>query len=398
MRGLLRFRQRIDARTPVWPNGGGLIHPQEIAFLRCRMDVDLVLRGQCGLCGQRRVFTGFASAGNLARASYADTLDDQGRGYQRRMSREHSLEFKRYIQQPGATSIPLTFNLRQESPPRWSLSEPQKLGLATLRLDLSKGAVFTQVDGQHRLGFLQDSPIQFAFMTFLGLSEAEERDVFAVINGKAKGLSSSLLDFINAKSLGSDLAQASPALYVALGLNNEPSSPWCGRLDLGGQRTVGTKRIASLRTMHQAASRFLKEAQINGELPVDGLLSHAVSFWCAVTMALPVQWASSSRHMLTKGIGVYALMSLAGVLVRERGHHPITVDYFLAKLSDFIDQIDWSNHGPLEGYGGAKGADMALKMILEVRKDALKASDPTCPIETFSSSSPGTRTSTRRSD
>ena len=87
------------------------------------------------------------------------------------MSREHSLEFKRYIQQPGATSIPLTFNLRQELPPRWSLSESQKLGqLATLRLDLSKGAVFTQVDGQHRLGFLQDSPIQFAFMTFLGLS------------------------------------------------------------------------------------------------------------------------------------------------------------------------------------------------------------------------------------
>src|ERR1035441_661564 len=99
----------------------------KIAFPHCRMNVgpDLVLRGQCGLCGHRRVFTGFASAGDLARASYADTLDDQGRGYQRRMSREHSLEFKRYIQQPGATSIPLTFNVRQDFAARWSLTEPR---------------------------------------------------------------------------------------------------------------------------------------------------------------------------------------------------------------------------------------------------------------------------------
>lgn len=333
----------------------------------------LLLEGQVGFCGHRRVFTGFASAGDLAGASFADILDDQGRGYQRRMSREHSLEFKRYIQQPGATSIPLTFNLRHEFASRWKLQGAKRVGQpATLNLDLSRGAVLSQVDGQHRLGFLQDSPIQFAFMTYLGLSEAEERDVFAVINGKAKGLSSSLLDFISAKSLGNDLAKVSPALFIALGLNNDPGSPWCGRLDLGGERTVGTKRIASLRTMHQAVSRFLREAKVADDMPADVLLGHAVSFWRAVVMALPTQWANDRRHMLTKGIGVYALMSLAGFLVRERGGQPITVDYFVAKLSDFVDQIDWSNHGPLEGYGGAKGADMAFKMILQIRKDALK--------------------------
>lgn len=334
---------------------------------------NLLVRGQSGFCGHRRVFTGFASAGDLAKASYADILDDQGRGYQRRMSREHSLEFKRYIQQPGSTSIPLTFNLRQDVAALWSLTDATRPGqLSTLRMDLSKGAVLTQVDGQHRLGFLQDSPIQFSFMTYLGLTDVEEREVFAVINGKAKGLSSSLLDYINARSLGADLATVSPALFIALGLNNDPASPWCGRLDLGGKRTVSPKRIASLRTMHQAAARFLKEGNVRNDLAVDELLSHAVSFWVALAMTLPSQWKTSSRHMLTKGIGVYALMSLAGVLVRERGQQPVTVDYFVAKLSDFVDQIDWSNRGPLEGYGGAKGADMALKMILQVRKDALQ--------------------------
>ena len=329
--------------------------------------------GQIGFCGHRRVFCGFAAAGDLVRASYVDTLDEQGRGYQRRMSRDHSLEFKRYIQQEGATSIPLTFNLRQDLTGRWDLREAQNGSrTASLHLDLAAGPVLSQVDGQHRLGFMQDSPIQFAFMTYLGLTDVEERDVFAVINGKAKGLSSSLLDFISAKSLGSDLGKISPALFIALGLNNDPSSPWCGKLDLGGDRTVGTKRIASLRTMHQAAARLIKEAKPSASLPAEVLLAHAVSFWRAVVMTLPTQWANDRRHMLTKGIGVYALMSLAGLFVRECGGQPITVDYFVAKLSDFVDQVDWSNHGPLEGFGGAKGADLAFKMILEVRKDALK--------------------------
>lgn len=332
----------------------------------------LLFDGQVGFCGHRRVFTGFASAGDLVRASFVDTLDDQGRGYQRRMSREHSLEFKRYIQQPGATSIPLTFNLRADFSSRWTLQALPGGSAANLQLDLADGPVLSQVDGQHRLGFLKDSPIQFAFMTYLGLSEAEERDVFAVINGKAKGLSSSLLDYISAKALGHELARISPALFVALGLNNDPASPWCGRLDLGGDRTVGTKRIASLRTMHQAAARFLKEARTAADVPTEALLEYAVSFWRAVAITLPTQWNSGRRHMLTKGIGVYALMSLAGQLVRERGRQPVTVDYFVAKLSDFVDQVDWSNHGPLEGYGGAKGADMAYKMIQEVRKEALK--------------------------
>lgn len=332
----------------------------------------LRFEGQIGFCGHRRVFTGFAAAGDLVRASYVDTLDEQGRGYQRRMSRDHSLEFKRYIQQEGATSIPLTFNLRQELAAQWQLLEAPGARSATLVLELGTGPVLSQVDGQHRLGFMQDSPIQFAFMTYLGLSEAEERDVFAVINGKAKGLSSSLLDFISAKSLGSELGKISPALFIALGLNNDPSSPWCGKLDLGGDRTVGTKRIASLRTMHQAASRLIKEAKASDSAPAEELLAHAVSFWRAVVMTLPTQWANDRRHMLTKGIGVYALMSLAGLFIRECVGQPITVDYFVAKLSDFVDQVDWSNHGPLEGFGGAKGADMAFKMILEVRKDALK--------------------------
>lgn len=329
----------------------------------------VIIRGQTGYSGGQRVFLGFAPASVLCGISYADVLDEQtGAGYQRRIAREHSLAFKRYIQTEGATTIPLTFNLRQTCASAWELVEGPD-GSATLTVDASAGRVLTQVDGQHRLGFLQDSPVVFSFMSFIGLSEGQEMEVFRTINGKAKGLSSSLLDYTGAKALGSDLAEVDPALFVALGLNREGESPWCGRLDLGGGNTVGPKRIASLRTMHQAAQRMLKAAQVGDKVDASAWLERSIAFWQAVVLVLSEQWAAPRQHMLCKGIGVYALMSLAGHLVREAGNRPLTVDYFLAKLSDFLDQIDWTNHGPLEGFGGSKGADMALKMLLEVRKD-----------------------------
>jgi DNA sulfur modification protein DndB len=340
------------------------------AFRDCNLtQSDFVeIEGRLGYCGSQRVFLGFAPARLLCALSYADVLNEEtGAGYQRRIAREHSLAFKRYIQTDGASTIPLTFNLRDDFSDRWSVV--QKGTVAVLKVDGNKGPVLTQVDGQHRLGFLQDSPVSFAFMVFIGLSENEEMDIFRTINGKAKGLSSSLLDFTAAKTLGADLAEVDPALFIAIGLNSEPSSPWFRRLDLGGGNTIGPKRVASLRTMHQAVNRMLKVAKPEQPWGAGRLLEQAIAFWNAVKIVLPAEWAAPRQHMLIKGIGVYSLMSLAGQLISESESRPPTVDYFVSKLSDFIEQIDWSNHGPLEGYGGAKGADMAFKMILEIRKE-----------------------------
>jgi DNA sulfur modification protein DndB len=51
-------------------------------------------------------------------------------------------------------------------------------------------------------------------MCFLGLTEREEMEVFNVINSKAKGLSTSLLDFHDA-TLAADLASDRPELFIA---------------------------------------------------------------------------------------------------------------------------------------------------------------------------------------
>jgi DGQHR domain-containing protein len=226
-----------------------------------------------------------------------------------------------------------------------------------------------QVDCQHRLGYLSESPIPFAFMAYVGLNIEEEMEIFRVINGKAKGLSGSLLDFTEARLVEEDLKAVRPELFLALVLHEEPQSPWYQRLDLGGNRTTGPMRVASLRTMQKAARRFLREASLSNKEVDHSIAVTVVEFWRAVALVLAEQWARPRQNMLVKGIGVYCLMSLAGELYREavcKGRL-CDCDYFVSVLSDFVHAIDWSNNGPLKGFGGASGADAALALLRQLR-------------------------------
>ena len=68
-----------------------------------------------GQAAHRHVLLGFAAADLLRSLSFADVLDeDTRRGYQRRFNTHHSLDFRRYIQKSGSSTIPLSFNLRPE--------------------------------------------------------------------------------------------------------------------------------------------------------------------------------------------------------------------------------------------------------------------------------------------
>ena len=151
-------------------------------------------------------------------------------------------------------------------------------------------------------------------MTFVGLSEREEMEIFGVINGKAKGLSNSLLDFHDAQ-LCADLASERPELLVALHLKNEPTSPWYNRLDLGGNQVSGLERRASLRTMQKACrilTRAPEAAHRRGGRARSRSTSGARSLW-----SCPRPSRSHASSLVTKGIGVYALTELAADFVLE---------------------------------------------------------------------------------
>jgi len=324
-----------------------------------------------GRSAHRPVLLGFAPADLLYKLSFPDILDeDSGRGYQRPFNERHSQDFRRYIKEADSSTIPLTLNLRPSTEGDWCIVE---LGEGKVRLEIiaDAGKIMAQVDCQHRLGHLGDLPIQLPFMCFVGLSEREEMEVFSVINSKAKGLSTSLLDYHEAQ-LAESLAQERPELFVALQLNSIEGSPWFRRLNLGGKTTSGLKRIASLRMMQQAVSNFVKATEILATNSVDDAVRVVLDFWRAVVAVLPEEWADPRRHMLTKGIGLYALMRIAADIFIECRDAGRSCDKraFTTALADFASSIDWSTSGPLKGFGGQGGVKAAVEHLREVRRRA----------------------------
>lgn len=329
----------------------------------------IAIEGLIGQCGQREVFLGFAPARLLYSLSFADILDEEtGKGYQRRFNDKHSLDFRKYIQTPGSSTIPLTFNLRRRRDGAWSLAR-QAGQRATLSVRLGADKILAQVDCQHRLGYLSGLDLALAFMMFIGLDVREEMQIFTVINSKTKGLNSSLLDFNDAR-LADDLGKEKPELLIAIHLNDHNDSPWHKQLYLGGSSTSGITRRASLRTLQKASKRFLqKTAALKHRTPTE-IADIVRFFWKAVVIVLGEQWALPRKHFLTKGIGVYSLMNIAGDLYVEASRAGVecTQVYFVSALSEFINQFDWTTSGPLKGLGGQAGVNTATSLLKDLRR------------------------------
>lgn len=318
-----------------------------------------------GFSANRVSLLGFAPASVLHAVSFSDILDERtGEGYQRRFNSGHSLDFRRYIREPGSTTIPLTFNLRPRADGAWKLRQAAG-GNLRIDIDPKAGPVMAQVDCQHRLGHLADLDIELPFMCFVGLSVEEEMAVFTVINRKAKGLSRSLLDFHDAR-LCEDLANDRPELFIALCLSNDPASPWYGQLDVGGNKVSGMTRKASLRTLQKAVRRFLNHSGILKERTVEEAARVVLDFWVAVSVAMRDDWSKPRGSLLAKGVGVYALMEIAADMWRESGCG-LTRDLMIARLSDLSADVDWSSEGPFKGLGGEGGVTAAVAQLRAIR-------------------------------
>ncbi len=334
--------------------------------LHTDMTSEIKIIGIQGLSGGVNTFMGFAPASLLHSCSFADILEEEtGQGYQRRFNDRHSLDFRNYIQNTTSTTIPLTFNLRPEHSEYWDIQINE--GRSTL-LIRPEHKVLSQVDCQHRLGYLADLEISLPFITFIGLSEKEEMAIFNIINSKAKGLPGSLLDFHETK-LVADIEKVKPELVLAVRLNDDSASPWLKMLDLGGNRTSGMQRRASLRTMQRAIRLFIRNLGAYTPAHNDELYEIVRAFWNAVVTTLPDEWNNPRKHMICKGIGVYSLMAIAADLCHEKDElpHMDWHDFFCIKFATFAQSMDWSNQGPLKGLGGEGGVREATEILRKAR-------------------------------
>lgn len=333
-----------------------------------------------GTSASKEVLLGTARARDLCRWSFADILDEaSGTGYQRPFNARHSADFRRYISQPGSTTIPLTLSLRT-SRPGWRLEDQGQQ--VSLFVEDDAAAFMAQVDCQHRLGKLGGSSVKLPFMLFFGLTEREEMEIFNIINNKARGLSSSLLDYHIAQ-LTEDLARDRPELYIALRLNTEDASPWQGRLILGGKPTSGLMRVVSLRMMQRAVDDYLKSTdgharlgathdEAAARLVADMVYDQLTSFWRAVADALPDAWTAPRRHVLTKGVGLFALTKIAADITCEATAcgEDCSDQLYFREFSAFASSVDWTNQGSFNGFGGENGVRAATSFLREARQQS----------------------------
>jgi DGQHR domain-containing protein len=321
-----------------------------------------------GRCGQLPVVLGGAPASELFRLSFADILDEsKDQGYQRPIDVRHSREFSAYIENPGATTIPLTFNLRGPEGEGWRLHRADAT-TATLEIRLPSNqspAVLAQVDCQHRLGMMEGSAIPLTFQCFLGLTPREEMAIFNVINAKAKGLSPSLLDYHTTKLLP-DLETIRLDLYIAKHLNDDPESVWCGKVKLGGSSSQGSKRRTSLRGLQTATKALLQRHPFDASSELDAWQRYEVvrDFWKGVVRVWPTAWSKPRTHLLTKGVGVTALSLLAADIITAilSRQHRADADTFVEYLAPVSD-LDWSSKGPFKAYGGRRGATEVHQLL-----------------------------------
>ena len=102
------------------------------------MSKTIKIHGIIGKSGDREVFIGITTANILHSLSFADVLNEEtGNGYQRRFNPHHSLDFRRYIQTPNSTTIPLTLNLRPSYNNSWKI---KTLTTGTSQLIIQKEA------------------------------------------------------------------------------------------------------------------------------------------------------------------------------------------------------------------------------------------------------------------
>ena len=126
--------------------------------------------------------------------------------------------------------------------------------------------------------------------------------------------------------------------------------------------------------MQKGISKFLKSCKPLEDSKIEDIYAFVKNFWVAVSEALPIQWENPRGYFLTKGIGVYALMKIAADIYSTSSieHDRTNPDVILSLLSDYVNDFDWTNAGPLRGLGGESGANEAYQILCSNKYNQLQ--------------------------
>ena len=333
----------------------------------------------------------------------------------------------------GLTNV--AFTSLEDDPEQSGLLVDVILDLETLsQPQPQKSPQISRLDGNHRLSRVpapaereegQAFPV-VPFAMFVGLSEDQERKLFADINGKQQTMNTSHLAQITMELEGDRLLLDSKTrpLWFAKKLSSEKegfNGVFHSLVFKGGSKAgvkeksgyVPPLNLATVRSMVQTSLREM-EALVTEEIP-PALLDAARSkdkeaqrkvvdaaneflilfarFWTAVQRNYPEAWADTKKgkYILYTSIGALGLSQLAGTVIEELvREEKVLQDDFDHELRRIRNGGVDLHKDSFKGFAGLAGAKQVFERLIAARVDGssgLKAvrkdliGDPTSLLE-----------------
>jgi len=228
---------------------------------------------------------------------------------------------------------------------------------------------FSQVDCQHRLGYLANSDRHVTICIIPGISRLEEARIFKTINDTQKKISTSLVDVIVMLLSENELEQ--PDIHWAFNLGIDVGSSFYKLVDAEGRNVVGQSYAVTLRTLRTCASslvggkRYIRE-QVTSNTEYDQIYLFLRNYWNVVRGLWPSEFSDRRR---------YKLMTVPGLKGLSRFGRPVfwhameDGDISERRIRTFFRGrpalIDWSVNGPFRDATGNAGARVVYEALID---------------------------------
>ncbi len=226
------------------------------------------------------------------------------------------------------------------------------------------------VDGQHRLGgfvHLYENMAnirEISFILFPDLSIEAEKTEFLVVNNSQKGVPKALTAYLD------DTEEA----QVGWGLNEEPDSPFSGRIT---RTSMKRTHLFALNSVARQVGRLFSIGTVN-DLSVLEKMECMSQFWTIIADVLANEWSDIEILDDPNGKGrrgfTYKLLELTGLIAWSyTGAHIFSRSYTenvgmdwdnVKRLVEAASNIDWQKDGEFNGRTGEVGGRaMSNEMI-----------------------------------
>lgn len=334
--------------------------------------------------GDANLYVGVMKVKDLVDEGQVDMfVAGHAEGYQRALSAARARTFGRFVESGGLSPASILLNIREGH----IAEEPEGT------LNVSEGAKFWIVDGQHRMEGLrfaaerdpEINDLEFPVVIMNQPSSYEEAKQFVIINKTQKGVRTDLAErflmqavkqegrtkLMEMRESGvlrgilKDVEWVTRAIEIADILNQDKKHPWYGRIRLPNDPKDGT--TVAQKSFTGSLEPVLKDSFFQGK-PIQPIASALGNYWDAICELCEAAFESPKEYVIQKTTGVFVLHKIFPRVSEfchdDKGNRVLTKEKIKSVLKDlpFMSIEYWDNNGTAGMRGTSRKAFASLVM------------------------------------